>query len=294
MELARVASDRNHKVTLIERSPHLGGTARFSSLTTPKNGDLVDYLAASVLDREVEILLETEATAGFVLDLDPDVVVVATGAKRTLPDVPGIKGDHVFSGDDLRGLLTGNDPETARKKLGAVQRLAVRAGRAIGATEDIDQLRSLSRRWMPLGDDVVVIGGGLVGVELAEFLAERDRNVVVLESSGNVGVEMAHPRRWRALHEAREHGVEFVLNATVTSISSSTVTYEITGGDGVRMHSTPADNVIIADGIEADESFAEELRSGIRDTPVHVIGDAGSVGYIQGAIQTAYDLAATL
>lgn len=293
MEAARVAALRGHVVTIVERSSHPGGTARFSSLTTPKNGDLVAYLAAAIDEAGVEILLDTAATPGLVLDLEPDEVIVATGAARTRPDVPGIKGGHVLSGDDLRGILTGDDPEAA-KKLGAVQRFAVRAGRALGATDDFDQLRSLSKKWMPLGDDVVIMGGGLVGVELAEFLAERQRRVTVIEPSEHLALEMAHPRRWRALHQAREHGVEFITNATVTSVSTSTVTYELNIAGDFEIASVPADNVILASGIEPDTSLAETLRHGLRGIPVHVIGDAAHVGYIENAIRTAYDLAITI
>ena len=40
-----------HRVTLYEKADRLGGTAHFSSLTTPMNGELVRYLAASIADR---------------------------------------------------------------------------------------------------------------------------------------------------------------------------------------------------------------------------------------------------
>ena len=45
MEAARVAALRGHRVTLFEKGAELGGTARFSSLTTPMNAELVRYLS---------------------------------------------------------------------------------------------------------------------------------------------------------------------------------------------------------------------------------------------------------
>jgi 2,4-dienoyl-CoA reductase-like NADH-dependent reductase (Old Yellow Enzyme family)/thioredoxin reductase len=287
MEAARVAAERGHHVTLLERGPHLGGTARFSSLTTPMNGELVTYLTAAVKEAGVDVRLSTPADVDTVRALTPDVVVVATGARRSRLSVPGGDLPHVLSGDDLRSLLTGRDMEGGRK-LPLRQRAMVAAGRRLGLTDDMDRVRTLSRTWMPVGDRVVVIGGGLVGVELAEFLAERRRSVTVLEESPWIGAEMAHPRRWRAMYEARAHGVEFVVKAAVESINESTVVASVEAAQ----KEYPADTVIVATGVEPDDSLAVELRAvGLE---VHVIGDASRVGYIEGAIRSGYEIGKTL
>ncbi len=287
MELARLAMSRGHRVTLLERAKHLGGTARFSSLTTPINGQFVGYLEASIRAAGVQIRCGEAATVASVRSLQPDVVVVASGARRRRPDVPGADLDHVLSGDDLRSMLTGDDPAAARK-LGFLVGLVLRAGHALGLTENLDRVRSLSRRWLPLDREVVVVGGGLVGVELAEFLAERGRQVTVLEAGSHLATEMAHPLRWRALHEARKLGVEFVTGAELEEITPTDVVYRV-DGDQLR---TAAGHVIIASGVHPDTSLADELRAA--GLQVHVIGDAAAVGYIEGAIHSAYDLAGRL
>jgi NADPH-dependent 2,4-dienoyl-CoA reductase/sulfur reductase-like enzyme len=156
----------------------------------------------------------------------------------------------------------------------------VGAGRKLKMTDDMDKVRTMSRTWMPLGDDVVVIGGGLVGVELSEFLAERGRRVTVLEAGDKLGLEMAHPRRARALRDARDHGVQFVTGATVTAIDAKTVTYTV----GDETATAAADNVIIASGVHGDTALADALRAA--GLEVHVVGDAATVGYIQNAIAT--------
>lgn len=284
MEAARVAAERGHRVTLLEKSKYLGGTARFSSLTTPMNGVFVSYLEGSLRQLGVEVRLQTAADVDTVRALSPDVVIVATGAKRIRPEVPGADLEHVLTGDDLRALLTGDNPDAA-KKLSFAARLAVKAGQTVGVTDDLDRVRSLSKRWMPLDDDVVVVGGGLVGVELAEFLAERGRRVTVLEESKNLGVEMAHPRRWRALHEARAHGVNFITEAKLVGISATEVSFE---KDAV-VSTVRAGNVVLATGVVADSSLADSLvAAGLE---VRCVGDADSVGYIQGAVRSGFDAA---
>ena len=281
MEAARVAATRGHRVTLLEKGDHLGGTARFSSLTTPMNAELVRYLSAAITELGVDVRLGVTADEALLHDLAPDVVVVATGARRSRPDVPGAFLPHVLSGDDLRGLLTGDD-SAAAKRLAWHRRVVVGTGRRLGLTDDMATVRRLSQRWMPLGRDVVVVGGGLVGVELAEFLAERGRRVTVLEEGEKLGMEMAHPRRARALHEARLHDVRFVTGAELLEIRTGDVVYR----DGERERTAPADQVILASGVEPDTDLADALRAA--DFTVEVVGDAARVGYIEGAVRSGY------
>jgi len=281
MEAARVAAVRGHSVTLLEKSPHLGGTARFSSLTTPMNAELVRYLTTEIKRLDVDVRTSTPVTASLLRELNADVVVVATGARRERPSVPGADLPHVFSGDDLRALLTGDDPAAAAR-LPFHRRIIVSIGRSLGFMSSMDRVRSLSKRWMPIGKRVVVVGGGLVGVELAEYLAERGRIVTVLEEGEKLGLEMAHPRRARALHEARTHGVEFVTGAELVAISQSSLTYRT----GEETHTVRADAVVIASGVHSDESIADQLIADGFD--VRVVGDAAAVGYIEGAVRTGY------
>ena len=281
MEAARVAAVRGHSVTLLEKAPHLGGTARFSSLTTPMNAELVRYLSTEIARLDVDVRTSTPVTASLLHELNADVVVVATGARRERPDIPGATLPHVFSGDDLRALLTGDDPAAAAR-LPLHQRLVVSAGRALGLMSNMDRVRSLSKRWMPIGKRVVVVGGGLVGVELAEYLAERGRKVTVLEEGDKLGLEMAHPRRARALFEARSRSVEFITGVELSGITKSSVEFRV--GDDSR--TVRADAVVIASGVHPDDTIARQLTDDGFD--VHVVGDAGSVGYIEGAIRTGY------
>ena len=243
------------------------------------NGRLAAHLETQVRKAGVELRLDTEVTPALVREIAPDVVLVATGARREAPAIPGADRPNVLSGDDLRSLLTGSDPDVARQKLSFVQRAVIGAGRFVGATGDAALTRELSRRWMPLGRRVVIVGGGLVGVELAEFLSAREREVTVLEEGATLAPEMALPRRWRALFEARERGVRFVTRAQVLAISDTEVVYADASG---ARSSVPADHVILAVGAREDRSLGEAL--GGLGIEVHLLGDCDGVGYIEGAM----------
>ena len=286
LEAARVAALRGHRVSVCEKQGRLGGTLFFAGLVYEPNERLAQWLEREVRALGVTIHLETTATAEWVRSQAPDVVLVATGAQRALPDVPGAEQDHVFSGDDLRGLLTGDEGAgAAAAKLNLAQRVAVRAGRALGVTESASQLRELSKRWMPLGKRVTVVGGGLVGLELAEFLAERGREVTVLEEGRDLAVEMSMVRRWRVLHELKELGVTLRAKTRLVAIEKDAVVVE----HEEKEDRWPADAVVVATGVSGSRSLAEELA---KVAPrVHLIGDADEVGYIHGAIRAGYDAA---
>lgn len=287
LEAARVLAERGAAVTVIDKADRLGGTVWFSQLTTPANAQLVDWLSHEVQRLGVTVRLGETATADVIAATSPDAVIVATGAKRGRPDVPGADLPHVLTGDTLRGLIVG-DPTTDTSSLRPVARRIVQAGRTLKILDDADRIRSLSKRWMPVGKRVVVIGGGLVGLELAEFLAERRRTVTVLEAGKQLGLPMAMPRRWTAVNKASRHGVTLIREAEVISISSVSVRYRT----GDKEFEARADTVVLAADVTPDDSLAAALSS--LGVPVHVVGDARSVGYIEGAIHSAQEVAREL
>lgn len=285
MEAARVAALRGHRVTLAERGRYLGGTVFFSSIVYPENGTLITYLAGELRRLDVDVRLQTAVDGDWLRVHSPDVVVVATGARRDAPPIPGARARHVFSGDELRALLAGGEPAAAADKLSPWQRALFSLAGWLGITRSARWLRRLSWWWMPVGRRVSIIGGGLVGLELAEFLAERGREVTVLEQGEKFGVELSIVRRWRLLEDLQHLGVALRAGTRIASIGTQSVLLE--GGGEL-----PADTVILASGATGDLSVAELSRS--LGFQTHVAGDCGGVGYIEGAIRGAHAVARAL
>ena len=122
---------------------------------------------------------------------------------------------------------------------------------------------------------VVVLGGDLIGISIASFLADHGHSVTVLEPGKHFGLAMAMPRRWTAVYEARQKGVKMVREADVTDIGPD-VDHVIT-----TLLPEATDNPLLdaltGDGLEC-----------------HMIGDAAGVGYIQGAMWGAHEVATAL
>jgi 2,4-dienoyl-CoA reductase-like NADH-dependent reductase (Old Yellow Enzyme family)/NADPH-dependent 2,4-dienoyl-CoA reductase/sulfur reductase-like enzyme len=286
MEAARRLALKGHRVVLLESGDRLGGTARFASIAYEPNERIVEWLVREVREAGVDVRLSTTADVALVLSLEPDAVVVATGAVRGRPDIPGSDLGHVFGGDELRQLVLGQNLQALGDKVDWKTRIALKTGAAAGVTKDAATIREASRRWMPLGDRIVVLGGELVGLELAEFLADRGRQVTVLEPASRPGAGLPIVRRWRVLAELRRSGVAVLPNARDFRIDEHAVRYVNWRG---QTRTLSCDHVIIAMGARGDLKLANELRDA--GFSVHEAGDCRGVGYIDGAMSSAAEVA---
>jgi mycofactocin system FadH/OYE family oxidoreductase 2 len=103
LEAARVAAQRGHRVTLLERDAQVGGQILIAS-RAPERAELAGilrYLARQVEKLTVECRLRVEATADSVLAESPDVVIIATGSHPHVPPLPGLDGKHVVTDRDV-------------------------------------------------------------------------------------------------------------------------------------------------------------------------------------------------
>jgi 2,4-dienoyl-CoA reductase (NADPH2) len=285
MEAARVAATRGHEVVLCEKESQLGGTLRIAALSYPPNGELLRFLEGQVRALPIEVRLGTEVDEATIREVAPEVVIAAVGATRERPAIPGGDSAHVLDGDDLRRILSG---EPGAPALPPLARAAIGVGRALGLTRDPARLRAASRLYMPVGRRVAIVGGGLVGIELGEFLVARRRAVTVLEEGPVMALEMAHPRRWRVLHELREAGVQLLEGARVLAIDGPVLRYETKDGEA----EIQADTVVIATGLQGNPAGIARLEAA--GVPVRAVGDGSGVGYIEGAIHEGFRAALEL
>ncbi len=172
MEAARVAALRGHQVTLYEKEPKLGGLLPLASLVKGTEIEdlpaLVKYLETQITKLGVNIKLGKDFTASMIEDIKPDVFILAAGAEAALPDIPGINRSIVVSGASLH------------QKLKSFLRIS-----------GSGSLRALTKLWMPVGKKVVIIGGGIQGCELAEFLVKRGRKVTIVDTADMLGEGLA-------------------------------------------------------------------------------------------------------
>jgi 2,4-dienoyl-CoA reductase-like NADH-dependent reductase (Old Yellow Enzyme family)/thioredoxin reductase len=103
MEVSRVLAERGHQVSLHERSDRLGGQWHIACLMEFKDrfNSVTQYLIRGLERSGAEVILNTTVTPTFVRETQPDVVVVATGAKPKTLDVPGADRKNVVQAVDV-------------------------------------------------------------------------------------------------------------------------------------------------------------------------------------------------
>ena len=139
-------------------------------------------------------------------------------------------------------------------------------------------------------DNVIVIGGGLTGCEIAYELALKGKKPLIVEATENIigarGICMANSSMLKEL--LRYHKVPVYVSSTVESIEEDTVTLNTPEGTKVL----PADTVILSVGYSPDRSFTEnkDPKKKVRNkNRICYVGDCDQVGSLKTVIRQAYE-----
>ncbi len=279
LEAARVAAERGHRVTLFERAGQLGGALRWASVLHPENQPFLRYLLGEIRLAAAEVVLGRDVSAQDVVHSEPDAVVVATGGHVAVPALPGADLPHVQTGPGLRELLAGRaEPaDPAWRRLGAGLLGGWRQRLVRPAT-----VRLASRAWMPVGRRVAIVGGDLVALELAEFLADRGRLVSILEPGKDIAPEVGNKRKTEHMDRLDRLGVTVHVRAAVERITTRSVVFTPAGGTARAL---AADSVVLAGAVQPDTTLFDDLVAAMPGTDVHAAGDCTGLGLIRKATE---------
>ena len=152
---------------------------------------------------------------------------------------------------------------------------------------------SVCRITAPAGDtaEIVVIGSDLPGIEAAEFLTKRGKQVTVVDDvpAPFDGVDIQWILKLAVPGGYLERkGIRVIPGVTFNEITKEGVS--ITTPDG-KTETIPADSVLVVNKHKKNDRLAEELKGKVKE--LHVIGDAMSdkLGYVFGATHSAAELA---
>ena len=141
------------------------------------------------------------------------------------------------------------------------------------------------------GNHTVIIGGGLVGCELALDLAENGRQVTILEALPEIlsaGAPVPHMNKIMLKDLLNFHHVQQIAGAGVKCIEDRTVTYV----KDKEEHHLEADTFVCAIGYTSNNTLYEQLS--LEENDIYLLGDARRVRNIMYAVWDAYELARSL
>jgi len=228
MEAARIAAMRGHRVVLCEESNNLGGSLNLSAKLPNRAG-------------------WAELCGYLIMEM-----------KRL--------------GIDVR-LRTRAAAELAR------QEGADAAVVAIGASEVRPDIPGVQMKNVVLSHDVlrgsatpqgkvVVLGGGISGALIADYLAQKGHETTIVGTGNTIAAQGAVAVRDLLLEKLRKEKVTTILNAKIKSIEKDRVIIELMD----RTTELPADTVVVSMGSKPNDTIADDLRKVVKQ--VYVVGDA--------------------
>ena len=231
------------------------------------------YYVGGVIEEEKDLLLQTPASLHARFRLDVRVLTEALSIDPAKKEV------------QVQSLESGNKYSLAYDKLvlspGASPIVppipGVERALTLRTVEDVERIVA---QVMAKPQNAVVIGGGFIGVEIAENLIHKGITTSVIEASDQVLAPLDPEMATLVAKEMRLQKVDLRLGVSVTAINPKTVTLS----DGTEL---PAELIILAIGVRPDISLAKNAgletgtRNGIKvdefnrtsDKDVYAIGD---------------------
>jgi 2,4-dienoyl-CoA reductase (NADPH2) len=196
----------------------------------------------------------------------------------------------VLTGALMRRMISGSlaDQEWHRFPLWMRCALSL-AGGAFQRYVHPRRIRLATRLWMPVGRNVVIIGGDLAAIELAEFLAERGRRVSVLQPGAEIAGEVGLKRRAEHMERLDRLGISVNTSVAIERITPQGV---VLRGPAAGSRVTAADTIILAGEVESDTTLYDAIRQLVPEA--HAIGDCTGLGLIRKAVEEAARVACAL
>ncbi len=243
MQAAFMAAGRGHKVILLEKNPEnrVGGQFLIAAYPPFKQGltRAIRYQLHMCKKNGVDIRFDTEATPELIGELNPDVLIMATGATPIVPPIPGIHDTGVVQANDV---LLGEPV---------------------------------------LKSSALIIGGGEVGVETAEYATDYCSKVTIVEMLPTVAEKLYLTVRNDLVDRLKKEEVEIHCNTKVLEFIEGGVIAEC---NGEKITLDGYDHVILALG---SRSYVPFDPTGLAPE-IYTVGDAVKARDAKWAIYEAY------
>jgi 2,4-dienoyl-CoA reductase-like NADH-dependent reductase (Old Yellow Enzyme family)/thioredoxin reductase len=249
IEAARIARGRGHEVEIWEKSTRTGGQIHLAVAAPDKSEvqPVWDYRWQEIVEMKVPVKTGVDADAAMMRTFNPDYVVVATGS---VPRDPPLDTSNVAS--DIQ-IMHAWDAFAHPERIAA-------------------------------GARITVIGGGMVGVEIADLLRLKQCDIQVLEMQATAANGMARNNKFELLERIADDGVRVITQCRIESLEQRHITVQIGQSQPTRLEI--GEVLIFATGPRANTSVLDDVIS--LGVPFAQVGDCNAPGDFLTAIRDAW------
>jgi 2,4-dienoyl-CoA reductase-like NADH-dependent reductase (Old Yellow Enzyme family)/thioredoxin reductase len=252
IEAARVARGRGHEVEVWEKAARVGGQIHLAVAAPDKTEvqPVWDYRWSQLMEMKVPVRCGIDADAAKIQAFKPDFVVVATGS---VPKAPPMDTQALAS--DI----------------------------AVMHAWDV----FIAPECIAPGTSVTVIGGGMVGVEVADLLRLKGCDIQVLEMQATAANGMARNNKFELLERIAAAGVRVITKCRIESLSARHVTVKI--GQAASTQLAIGQVLIFANGPRSHTEVVAALEQ--VGVPYALVGDCHAPGDFLSAIRDGWMVA---
>ena len=143
----------------------------------------------------------------------------------------------------------------------------------------------LLKKNIPENKNILIIGGGLIGVDIATALIPKGNKIIIVKRTTDFGEDMEMIAKNLSLKMMKEKGTVFSDYTFIKRIHNRTA-YATRKGKDIEFNDI--DLIVASTGMESYNPLEKELS---KKMPTYVIGDARKIGNAQDAIRDAYEVA---
>ena len=137
---------------------------------------------------------------------------------------------------------------------------------------------------LPENKNILIIGGGLIGVDIATALIPKGNKVTIVKRTTDFGEDMEAIAKKLSLNMMEKNGTIFSDHTHIKKVDGRTV-YAERNGESIQFEDI--DIIVVSTGMRSYNPLEEKLKGKL---PVYVIGDAKEVGNAQDAIRQGFEI----
>jgi thioredoxin reductase len=251
LAVARTAALHDHEVIIVEERSEAGGMARLASIPPGRSEimELVEYHLRELNRLGVEVRLDANLDKDVIAGIRPDVGIISTGGLPEIPQIPGLFDTTM----------------------------------ALHTITDVLQSDATS------GSRIVVLGGDMAALQVADFLADKGSKVFVLNRGDHFAEQMAPNDRTYLMERLKRPGIELFKGIRIKDFLKNGIRFlwkgQVETLEGIT-------DIVLSEGMRSNRRVAELFKGTAIE--VHVIGDAKFPRTLLDALAEADELGRAL